>query len=260
MVDFDRDNKNAALIAVAKVQKIPSFTLVHGVINPPFGFYPVITDEIWVWGNYQKELLQSFGLEEKRIKVVGNPIAKKQILKQRSKNKTTFGIALNPMGMSINKSFLDAIFTHNELTPQFQWIIKLHPSMKKEVYLQDYENENVSLKAFDEIDNLTFFESIDALFLGNSGIGYEALINDIPLLIGRTSIDSRGHDYIMIEKGKCPDIYDGAEYKKLLEEILTDSTILNKLLKQERQFLDQEYYHTIGQEAIDNVIEKLEAQ
>jgi|TARA_R110000737_G_scaffold296970_2_gene303616 hypothetical protein len=260
IVDFDRDYINAPLVLAAKHHKIQTVTLVHGVINPPYGYYPIIADEIWMWGDHQKKQMIESGLEENKIRIVGNPIVRK--LEKNRENylsKSTIGIALGNVGKTINDSLLRHVLNLKALQYDFQWIIKLHPSMKKEGYLCSYESEKVELKSFVEISNESLFNQIDFLILGNSGLGYEALINDIPLLVYLANENSKENDHIMIKYGNCPQINNPHELDLVLTRIATESDYKSKLMRQETPFLTSIFYKT-GRDSTNEILKQLNLQ
>jgi hypothetical protein len=257
VVDFDRDDKNSPLILAAKHNNIFTATLQHGVMNPPYGFYPILADEIWVYGNYSKSILINYGLNPNKIKIVGNPIAEKFFIDRVEREKKCIGIALNPSGEEYNMNYLYKIFQFKDLAQSFKWIVKLHPSMKKEKYILNYQCENVLIFCFDEISNKEFFKEIDLLIVGNSGLGYEALSNDIPLLVYLCPEKSTGHDKVMVEMGDCPDISNKLNYQSILNKILTDNDYLGELLLSELEFLNDEFYYKIGSEAENNIIDNI---
>jgi hypothetical protein len=247
VVDFDRHDLNAPLVLAANESQIKTVSLVHGVINPPYGFYPLLTDEIWVWGNHQKELMIGFGLDEKRIKLVGNPIAIENDKRLNKNDRITIGIALNPVKDEINVKALNHIFNPEAIKYPYQWIIKLHPAMKKSHIYLAYCSENITVLDSTEISNEDFFNTIDFLILGNSGIGLEALLNNIPLLIYRMSEIGMGHDSIMIEEGKCPVINNTEDYLLLLKD-LNKLGFAKQLLRTQHPFVTWSYFKT-GKEA-----------
>jgi hypothetical protein len=261
VVDFDRDNKNSPLVLAAKKNDIYTITLQHGVINPPYGYFPVLAEEIWVYGSYSRSILIEYGVNPEKIKVVGNPIAVNYSLDKTNikRKKKSIGVALNPTGGEYNIRFLEEVFKCLDLNQYFNWIIKLHPSMKKDKYLSQFERESIVMYGFDEISNKEFFQEIDLLIVGNSGLGYEALSNYIPILVYWGPEKGMGHDKVMVEKGDCPEITNKFNYQSIMNKILTKDDYLDELLLSELEFLNREFYYAIGAEAEKNIIDNVKS-
>src|SRR5690606_33076225 len=102
IVDFDR-NKFVPLVLAAKYLKIQTISLQHGAINPPYGYTPLIADEIWVWGELWKNALILMGVKESSIKIVGSSIVDDYQKPKSNRIIKTVGIGPNPIGVLRNK-------------------------------------------------------------------------------------------------------------------------------------------------------------
>ncbi|HYF67655.1 MAG TPA: hypothetical protein VD884_05945 [Ohtaekwangia sp.] len=259
VVDFDRDAKSSALITASRVLNIKTITLVHGVINPPFGYFPVIADQIWLWSNFQKNQLEKMaGRALSGYKIVGSPIV--ELFKRQKKVKHDgwrVGVAVNPMGAEINKKFLANIVNNYLEIPDVHWIIKLHPSMNKHSFKVDINHPSVSILASSEITNEVFFNTIDLLIVGNSGLGFEAVANDIPIAVIRHSDSEEGHDFIMVHYFRCPDISSSKDFISFFKNLEKDEGFLNDLLVREKAVILNEYYSAIDVDAEKNIIKAL---
>jgi hypothetical protein len=260
LVDFDKNSRNIALVLAANKMKIKTITLVHGVINPPYGYWPILANEIWCWGDFQRKQLLEYGVNKHSINIVGNPISLKLNKKLRTYNshsKINIGIGLNNIPDEVNKKFIDHLLKSDEST-SFNWIIKLHPSVKKSVWMESYECENVKFYDINEINHNEFFSKINLLIIGNSGIGFEAIVNDIPLWIYRINEGGFGHDFVMTKHANCPDITNQSNLKIEFNSLMKDNDYLEKLLNLEKIFVFKEFYFDIGKDAINNIVNLLE--
>ena len=138
VVDFDRDNINAPLVLSAQSEGIKTVTLVHGVVTTPFGFSPVIADEIWCWSEFQKSQFDSGLVDPSCITPVGSAIAERYDLDTKPDSghgQPIIGIGINPASADWNRSFILHIFSH--LPDSMEVLVKLHPSMKIESWMED---------------------------------------------------------------------------------------------------------------------------
>lgn len=260
IVDFDRDNRNATMLLAANKYNIQTVTLVHGTINPHIGFSPLIADEIWCWGSFQKRQLISLGISEQKIKINGSPIARKLINKVRDKPKKyikTIGLGLNPMGEKYNFELLSYLF-ENDYDSRIEWIVKLHPSMIKSKWMFDMEKENVTIYESTFLSTKDFFNAIDLLIVGNSGIGYEAVVNGIPIWVYSPNNEGLFHDKVMILYGNCPDITNMENLVKHFNCLFCDPEYLKLLLENEKSFVLGEFYSCIGIESANNIIKSIQ--
>jgi len=256
VVDFDRDFLTSSIILAAKKNHIKTVTLVHGVLNPPFAYTPIIADEIWCWGAYQKEQLISYKVASKRIKIVGNPIVKKDKSKSPRKPIKTIGFGLNPMPNEENVKFLNNVLSVIE-DNKINLIIKLHPAMDKEFWVNRFYTKSITIYNSKEITNKAFFKEIDLLIIGNSGLGFEAVASNIPIWVYRVSPDKTGNDGVMIEDGGAPDISKNNIITKELEALLTVPNYLINLHKIQKEFIEEKLYHAIGDDASKNIINEI---
>jgi hypothetical protein len=183
--DYDRGWDSSVWFSVAKSRKIFTFSLQHGVINPPYGYNPIIADEIWVWGEKSKFQLLQCNVYESYIRITGTPIIRKIDFNENSKiiqraqyklsGKKTIVLALssNILHEDIKAvSFLREI--KNEYNDKFHYLVKIHPSKSIKNFswiVDDY--------GFDIIDPNISFENflyvVDVLLTRNSGIADETL-------------------------------------------------------------------------------------
>jgi len=260
LVDFDRDNRNSAMVLAAKINRIPTATLVHGVLNPPYGYWPIIADEIWCWGNFQRNQLIAHGVDKNKIRIVGSPIAirnNESYIGRGNRPINNIGIGLNPVKEDDNKLMLKKLLL-NPISLQVKWTIKLHPSMLKKEWMLEFENENVTIFTHNEYSLVNFFKSIDLLIVGNSGIGFEAITNDIPIWVYRADQNTSGHDEVMINQANCPDITLTNNLSSHLQSLIDFDDYLHSLLRVEQQFVLNDFYFATGPQAIKNVIDAIE--
>ncbi len=256
VVDFDRDNKSPSMILAAKKCGIKTLTLVHGVMDPSYGFYPVIADKILVWGELQKKYLLNGGVSSKKIHIVGNPISEKY--KQSATTSKTetlrqIGVALNNKGDSHNKALLENISDYTNKNSDVEFIIKLHPSMKMTDWMFKMQSEHLKFYSFNKLTIQDFFNKIETLIVGNSGIGYEAVVNDIPVAVINLNSAGKDNDFVMVNEGGFPDVTSN----DILCQFLIDMKVKSKrdlLLENEKQFVLGKYYSAIGNDAINNAI------
>ncbi len=254
IVDYDR-NIYTPIVLAANYHEIKTVSLQHGAINPPYGYVPVLASEVWVWGKLWKDLLVEMGESPEKIKIVGTPIAGLMNKSQESKPIKHIGIGPNnPIGDKKNKIIWDPIIT--ELVKcGYQVSVKLHPSMDKKKHGSDIFGSGCRIFNATETDNLKFFKSIDLLIVSDSGLGYEAIVEGTPVAVVRESEHSQGNDFIMIEKGRFPEVKSGSDINETIERI---SETRNDLLEKEQRFVSEYIYEYTGKESENQILQNIQ--
>jgi len=270
LFDLDRYINTSPIVLAANNKGIKSITLVHGVISSPYGYNPVLANEIWCWGEVQKKLLQKMGVEESRIRITGNPIAKREILISSqvidlkeaysiSKNQQVIGVAINPIENSkkynslIIQLVIDAIQEFNN--DSYVVLIKFHPSQK----ISDIDERilnNPTIRVFNNSknSNMEFFSLCNILLTHNSGIGYEAIVNDLLVgIINNIPID-QGNGKEMVELGNCPEFKNSKDLYHFLKDFENIKVVL---LNNQKRFVLNEYYHKIDEEATNEILKNI---
>ncbi len=225
VVDYDRD-KYIPLILAGKTLEIKTITLQHGVINPPYGYTPILADEIWVWGSLWSSLLQEMGVTEKRIRITGTPIIRSVNQWKGTRQLKLIGLGPNPISDQENQTIwlpiIEAIKKNGA-----DVLVKLHPSQSRESNIGKWFSKQCSTLEAKEISNEKFMESIDLLIISSSGLGYETVCFGKPVMVVRHAPHSTGNDWIMIEKAGFPEVtpdnitYVINKYKHKLSELHT---------------------------------------
>jgi hypothetical protein len=248
--DYDRGSDTATWFTVAKAMGFKSFTLQHGVINPPYGYNPLIADEIWVWGKMAQQQLISLGVKEADIKIVGTPIlnkieiSKKQrqlvLEKLNLKKGRTIILALSTPNI-INDRILVSFFAEIQKKyekPEDNFLVKLHPARKAEDF--KWVTEDLGLRLLPSpMDQSEFMSVADILLAHTSGIATEAVHYGIVVGILDILTESLGNG-LEIHK------YFGIP---LIKEI-NDFEILGT---QERVETENKIYFAIGDNAKTNI-------
>jgi hypothetical protein len=185
-VDYDRNGFACTLIAAAKSLKLPTITLQHGIIYPPYSFMPLLADSCWVWGEMAKQQFISAGEPVHKIVCVGTPIVEplqlsetaKETARQRLQLKSgkTILLALSWPDKKVDSllaAFLAAIKTL-QADPEANYLVKTHPSHPHIDYCwleTDYGLKHLPANvAYVDVMNL-----VDVLLTHTSGIAAEAI-------------------------------------------------------------------------------------
>ena len=252
VVDFDR-GKFAPLILAAKKLKIATISLQHGAINPPYGFVPLVADEIWVWGKLWKNELIDMGVKEDSIKIVGSTIVDEYRKPKLIEGIKIIGIGPNPIGIE-NNEFIWKKLSEQLLDQGYKIVIKLHPSMAKGKYINCFD-PRCEIYEDKDLENIYFFEMADLLIVSSSSLGYESILMGTPVAVIRESIFSNGNDAIMVDK--CGFIELKVDYKALIEALnFIENNYIGYVMTQQK-IIKSEIFAFTGKDAKTNILNNL---
>jgi hypothetical protein len=188
----------------AKSNGIKTFGLQHGIIRPYNVGYNLskleasiqpMPDLTLVWGQYWKEqLIENANYRPETIKVVGQPrtdiipIMKKKYVE--NPRLVTFFSQLQP---DIQEKFYSAesFIKVSSLHPELQFVIKLHPAEKDDIYSKLIKNNgSTNIRINHEKDTFQLLAESALIMTCFSTVGAEALCFDKPLI----AFDSQGRD------------------------------------------------------------------
>lgn len=235
--DYDRGNASAPVFLATKKHKISSIVIQHGVINPPYGYTPLIADTVFVWGAMQKKQYLALGVPEDKVIITGTPIVtkiNKSIIEKNSKKKNIV-LAINPIKKEFIKQQID---TFSQLTQKknYNLYIKVHPSQTVKNIEKLLDDKSITILP-KNIEFIKFVELCDVLVTHNSGLANECILNDIPVII---------LDNLPITAG------NGAElYKFCNVPLVNDAEQLNKQIRNIDKLVikNENLYYKTGLEA-----------
>lgn len=179
------------IIQLCKTQEITTVTIQHGLMPNSRLLKLMITENYFVWGPYYKELIESHN-KDVRLHVVGSLKHSEIIMKYSGIKKDPRKILYAtspPSGTSIFLNDYQRVFREiwsaaKEL-PQYDFLIKLHPSEKAEV-IKDL------LSKFGELNNISLLSSSEDVYFHvatsrlvlfvSSTVSLESLLLNTPVI------------------------------------------------------------------------------
>ena len=257
--DYDRGNETSPLFTAARSLRIRTIVFQHGVINPPYGFFPLIADKVCVWGEIQKVQYKAMSTDEQRVVVTGTPLIEKRngsVFNASAygldDNKKKIVLGVNPLQLHHNKILIEAFAEScNDFNSEtYDFYLKLHPSQKPEQFpfLQEYPK----LKIWDKrITNDEFFQVCNVLITHNSGIANEALFHGIPVGILDILPISAGNGVELNKYMSVPLLKSSSDLTHFVREATADNYDLHSNID-----ITKFYYRT-GREAAETMSKEL---
>lgn len=268
LCEYDQYNEIAALILAAKEEGIPTYTQTHGLLNSKFAYTPLVAEYIFVWGNYHKQLLKSWGIDEAKIHVSGavqyqqfeDLNSQRNILLQSyGLGQRVISLATNPMQPAVQAGiilFVEALVA--VLPREWSLVLRPHPSEQMEPY--QVRLESIGVRVFDNshmsIQNLLGLS--DFVLVWNSAFAVDALVNKIPTVhIDLNGIESEGEVIRLVAEKLIPSFSKPSELVEYFK--LFDSQSPERICMQPKDYdrFKQSYCAAIGQEAAMNIKEHL---
>jgi hypothetical protein len=180
-VEFDHNARCAPLVLAARDCGVRSQTFQHGLINSPGGYDPVIADKIFVWGDFFKETLLSYGVSADKIIVTGCQSIDPPALKHQHDGDVKIIYASTAYDKTLNAELFEGIaesFAACSGLPH-KFCVKPHPSDKLEYQMLADAPKN--LPALSTTESLPW---CDVLICHNSSIALDAMrLQKIVILI-----------------------------------------------------------------------------
>jgi hypothetical protein len=269
VTEYDRNFFASVLVQTANIRNIPTITMMHGVINPPYGYTPVLAKKVLCWGRRQLRQLIELGVEEQRVKVTGCHRLRRGVnvnvenVKRKLFSMPTEFVAIlatNP-GNTEEKERLVEIFCEGVVvSPGVSGVVRLHPSEKVADYSK-FINKYPQIK-FILNDVLTFEESLaisDVVVGSDSGFCTDALILGQLVVIVETFCVPLKNGRELIERAGCPSIKSSIELSEILKKV-DNCPNYRKLLHARSHGYREEFCGAFGSEAVANVVGEIQAQ
>jgi hypothetical protein len=256
LTEYDRYGSISPLVLQARIKGIPSFSLMHGVINNPFGYLPVLADALFVWGESQKNYLIKFSNDSTKVLVGGAPQFSKTSFSQRnsvlgklsldaSKKYVVFGSSNvpEPYRKLAMREFCEAASQNNDTGIKF--LVKLHPAEQKEYYAEVFnDNNDIMFLPKVGLSKMEFLSFCDLLIIYCSALGFDAILNDCPLIVLNVGEDSIGNSRQFIDEAGVPECFAA---QQLLKQIPLS---LGNPIDKRTTLFKENYCSKIGKDAV----------
>ena len=263
LVEYDRHSWSSCLILAAKKLSIPTFTMMHGVVNNQSGYMPMLADYLFCWGEHQKRLLEEYGGNPERLIVTGatqlDTLIKisKQTVRKRlgiTDNKKVVLLATNPVSPvhrhGMVQMFCQAIQEFEDIVG----IVRLHPSEEIDFYAEYVKKYPKIL--FDKNDLISYEESFalaDIVCIYNSAYGLDAALKGLPVMIINVADEYLGQAKDFIKHGDFPVANSTAELTEQLNSYLNNQDYRRRV-NENIKIYARRYCKTFENKAAHNMI------
>lgn len=263
ITEYDRYGLASPLVLAAKNLGIPSFSLMHGVINNPYGYVPILADKLFVWGKLQKDFLLNYSHESNKILIGGgvqfseNRKINKQIVAQKLGLEAASGFVAfgssnvpEPHRSKALHEFCRASLVNKN--PGLKFLVKLHPAEKPQYYEEIWHNfPDVVVLPKSDFTNEEFFSLCDVLVIYCSALGFDAILNDKPLIILNVSDLALGNSRQFIDEAGVPECFSHSELLPAVQKACLEGST------PESQEFKRNYCSFQGEKAVRNIQDQI---
>jgi UDP-N-acetylglucosamine:LPS N-acetylglucosamine transferase len=233
LTEFDRNHLVAPLMIAARVKRVPTITLVHGVANRLYT--PLLADVVCCWGESDRATFANCGVEAGRIVVTGQPRIQREVAPINAERKSeilgrstkcTLLFASSPIATGLKLKLAGEFCEAVSALPNTAAIIRLHPSE----CVSEYRHVSDAHPAAIFLPNnaCTLDEALslaDVIVVHNSSVGIDALIRQRPTVVLDSVAGEWPNAAALVQHAHCPVAKDGAELQRVLAALVADDAL-----------------------------------
>jgi hypothetical protein len=269
LVEHDRYNWCSSLILAANKLNIPTFTMMHGVVNCQFGYIPVLANYLFSWGHRQKELLKQYNGNADRIIVTGatqldaSIKASKKSVREKLNipdSKKVVLLATNPVNPNLRQQLIKVFCTSINQNKNLVGIVRLHPSEKIEFY-QEYIDKFPEI-IFDKNEKVSYEESFavpDIVCIYNSAYAMDAILKGLPVMIINIDKAQLGQAADCIEFGQFPFATSSSELSTIIDNYLNNREYTSEVDTKMKMY-GRQYFIATEKAAAANIIKFIDSK
>jgi hypothetical protein len=248
--ESDRYDAWAPLVLSAKALGIPTFTLMHGVTNDHcVGYYPVLADTVFCWGEVDRDKLVAAGLDPARATIGGCPRLTRQLDSSPAAARAKLGLDPNkPVVMLGTENILVAERLHlaecfcKAVSGQdsYSAVVRIHPEEELAVY-KDLAAKYPQIK-FTANDACSLDEALaaaDVVVVQCSGLGSDALVKRRLTVILDVLESPLGHGQDLVDQAGCPQATSSESLREILLKLLADGPERRKCERARKEFIER---------------------
>lgn len=265
ITEYDRNYLSANLILAANARDIPTMTMQHGVINPPYGYVPVLAKTFFCWGKFSFEQLVNLGTDPSRLVITGCQRITDQLHVDRTairqelmvEDKTLVLYASNAADYKNARrqvsTFCEAFADQDDFAP----VIRLHPIESFDYYTDEiarFSHVRFTTAAMFSQDEI--LAASDIVVIHNSGFGNDALVKRKLVIVLDASDAALGNGEALIAEAGCPRATSALALRHEIQHIVTDSDHRHNLEQTAKVFVRRQF-SAFGLEATNNIVAQI---
>ncbi len=239
---------DGALNLIARANRIPSFTLQHGLIadHELFCHVPILATRKLIWGKATLAWYQKFGYPESRVSVIGSPRFD-IIFKQQwwSKNKLCQTLGIEPGKKIIvyaaqiirfNQTIAPIVFEALKSIPELFLLMLLHPGEEPALYEHLTGGfTNSKIIRFGQIGLYNALSGADYFITYYSTAALEAMFFKLPVI----TIEPTPPTFSFGDQGASIKVTDAEELHQVVNRLIHDEIFRINAINHYQKFLSE---------------------
>jgi len=231
LTEYDRNDHWAPLVLSARLLGIPTFTMVHGVLNErAIGYVPVLADKVFCWGELQRRQFLAEGEDPEKVLVAGCPRLTRDLGVTQADGRRKLGLPVDKpvvmlgttmVGENERRNMAELFCVAVGKIQGISSIVRLHPSEQLDTYAP--LAKRYPQVRFHRNSDSTLDESLsaaDIVVVPNSGLGSDALVKRRLTIVLDLQTLCLGHGLELIEKAGCPRAANAEELAAAVDRLL----------------------------------------
>ncbi len=263
LTDSEHNTPWSCLILAARQRGIPTLQMMHGVIYPPYGYTPLLSDAALCWGQQQREQMVALGTEPERLVVTGCQRLRRTIHADGKAVRAKLELpaegpvvilATNPMPREEWRKLFYAFGLAFQEHPAITAVVRLHASEKRAFYREEAAR-HPRLRLLENQD-WTVEEAMaicDVVVSHNSGLGNDALVFGRLVVLLDVLATPLNNGQTLADKAGCPVAHTGAELRQAVDRIVADADHRRELHRQAEAYVHW-FCGAFEKEAARNVV------
>jgi hypothetical protein len=262
ITEYDRNDRASCLVLAARARGIPTVTMIHGTINPPYGYTPLLADVALCWGEQHRDQMIALGTESKRLIVTGCQRITRALSADHVPARTKIGmpperplvlLATSPIRAEHRKTLARAFCRAFAGDARISAVVRVHPSETTSFYAEE-------IAAFPSVrflanDAWTLDEALtaaDVIVCHDSGLGNDALIKGKLTVVLDVLPVPLKNGWELVQKAGCPHVHSASELADVIDRVLWD-VASREALKARAETYVRYFCAAFGAEAAANV-------
>jgi hypothetical protein len=247
LTESDREKTWSCLVLSARLLGIPTFTLVHGVLNDrAFPFTPVLADKVLCWGEMQRKQFLDEGEDPAKLLIAGCPRMTRELDVTQADARRKLGMPVDKPLVLLGTTMVDDA-NRREMAEIFcaaiaeldgvSAAVRLHPAESLDTY--DPVAERYPDVRFMKNSDATLDETLaaaDLVVVPSSGLGSDALVKHRLTIVLDLPTLRAGHGQDLITLASCPCATNARELAGAIRRLLFDEN------ERQRHFAAAERY------------------
>jgi hypothetical protein len=234
LTEYDRNSMWSSLVLSARFLGIPTFTMIHGVLNErAFGYVPVLADKVFCWGELQRRMFLTEGEDPAKLLLGGCPRLTRDLAVTQADGRKSLGLeidkpavmlATGPCEPRFCLEFAECFCLAARRSETYSAFVRLHPSEKLESYaelIRRYPNVRFTSNADATLDEA--LAASDIVVVHSSGLGSDALVKGRLTVVLDLPTQRLGHGLELIERAGCPRATSSESLHEIVLRLLGDS-------------------------------------